>query len=52
MHPEGMLPCLQQTVTCPSPTPDEPCSRIPMLFLYFNSYHLTHAHVLSGLFFL
>jgi len=52
MHPEGLLPCLQKTVTCPFPMPNEPCSRIPILFLYFHSYHLNHAHVLSGLFFL
>lgn len=52
MHPEGLLPRLQHTITCPYPTPDEPCSRIPILFLYFHSYHHTHVHILSGLFFL
>lgn len=52
MHPEGLLSCLQQPVTCPYPVPDESCSHIPILFLYFHTYHLTHAHVLSGLFFL
>jgi hypothetical protein len=38
--------------SCLYPKLDEPCSCIPILFLYFNRYHPTHAHILSSLFFL